>query len=688
MVQTVTIVTYKVKAIGIFAIIKIRVYQSMKKIQLAAFFLLFTKVLLAQSPLLIPDTLSGSNINLELRNDSIQFYPGTITQTMGVNGKILGPTLILYKHQNVTMNVTNKLTDTSTVHWHGMHVAPQNDGGPHTYILPNANWSPSFEVLDAASTYWYHPHLHMKTYDHVQKGIAGFIIVRDTIESKLALPRRYGVDDFPLVMQSKGVDASNQFITEHTALDTALFVNGTIKPYLNAPAQVIRLRVLNGSPERVYNIGFSDNKTFYQIGSDGGLLTAPVALTRLIIAPGERYEILVDLSSGLNQTIALMNYGAEIPNARYGAKQPGMGPGLTIPGYSSNPLNGANFTILTINVGNPTSNPITTIPSSLITHNPYLEASSNATRSLVFTTMGGITGPFVINGTHFDMDFVNMEIPFNNTEIWEVRNQTPIAHPLHIHNIQFYILTMNGVAPPLGMRGKKDVVLIPGGNATVRLITKFEDFYNDTLPYMYHCHMLSHEDEGMMGQFLVKSPCNLLKSSPTDVNAKIGDNVSFNVEVTDTTGVSYQWQGNTGFGFVDMQNLGQYSGVKSAKLSISQVSAANNNTLYRCVVKNSSCEITSNSVLLSVGTTGLNTFINSLNLTLYPNPANESISLQWRGKMDQAIVFVTDPLGKIVMKNSQIKNGEAINIHHLEAGIYIMTVQMNGHNKSIKFIKN
>jgi hypothetical protein len=106
------------------------------------------------------------------------------------------------------------------------------------------------------------------------------------------------------------------------------------------------------------------------------------------------------------------------------------------------------------------------------------------------------------------------------------------------------------------------------------------------------------------------------------------------------------------------------------------------------VVKNSSCEITSNSVLLSVGTTGLNTFINSLNLTLYPNPANEYISLQWRGKMDQAIVYVTDPLGKIVMKNSQIKNGEAINIQHLETGIYIMTVQMNGHNKSIKFIKN
>jgi hypothetical protein len=286
------------------------------------------------------------------------------------------------------------------------------------------------------------------------------------------------------------------------------------------------------------------------------------------------------------------------------------------------------------------------------------------------------------------MDIVNFQIPFNNTEVWEVRNQTPIAHPLHIHNIQFYILSVGGVAPPLAMRGKKDVVLIPGGNTIVRLITKFEDFYNDTLPYMYHCHMLSHEDEGMMGQFIVKSPCNLLKSSPTDVSAKAGDNVSFNVEVTDTNGVTYQWQGNTGFGFVDMQNLGQYSGVKTAKLSISQVSAANNNTLFRCVVKNSSCEITSNSVLLNVGTTGLNNALGGLNLTLFPNPANESISLQWRGKMDQATVLVADPLGKIVMENSQVKNGEAMNIQHLEAGIYFMTIQLNSHSKSIKFIKN
>jgi bilirubin oxidase len=427
-----------------------------------------------------------------------------------------------------------------------MHVAPENDGGPHIVIPPNTTWSPSFTVLDHASTYWYHPHLHEKTNEHVQKGIAGFIIVRDSEEASLNLPRTYGVDDIPLVIQTKAFNSNNQIIIA-SALDTALMVNGTIRPFKTVPAQVVRLRLLNGSSERLYNLGFNGNRTFYQIGSDGGLLTQPVAMTRLRLAPGERAEILVDLSGLQGQTHFLQNFGSELPNGIYGATQPGMGMGQVIPNYSQNPLNGGNYNILQLNVGPATSNPVSTIPGQMTTHNPWAESSSQQTRTLTFEPVnmgpGAINGPFMINMMPFDMMMINYYIPFENVEIWELRNQTPIAHPFHIHDVQFYILSINGAPPPPNMQGRKDVVLVPAGMGVVRFITKFETFYNDTLPYMYHCHMLTHEDDGMMGQFIVNSPNVNVEESVISQNViKVFPNPAHNrifVESKDLTGEFY-----------------------------------------------------------------------------------------------------------------------------------------------------
>jgi bilirubin oxidase len=205
-----------------------------------------------------------------------------------------------------------------------------------------------------------------------------------------------------------------------------------------------------------------------------------------------------------------MSFGSELPNGIYGAQQPGMGAGQSIPNYSLNPLNGNNFEVLEIQVIPPYNNPVTTIPSSLAQNNPWLEGNSNASRTLTFSpqTMGptAINGPFLINNALFDMNIINYTIPLNNTEIWTLQNNTPIAHPFHIHNVPFYILDINGAPPPPELSGRKDVVLVPGGQGKVRFITKFEDFANPDVPYMYHCHMLTHEDGGMMGQFIVYDP--------------------------------------------------------------------------------------------------------------------------------------------------------------------------------------
>ena len=171
------------------------------------------------------------------------------------------------------------------MHWHGLHVAAMNDGGPHQIIKPNTTWSPSFKVRNNASTFWYHPHGAGQTDPQVSKGLAWLFIVKDNDEATLALPRTYVVDDIPIIIQSKAFDDLKQ-IAIATDMDTALFVNGTLHPLATLPAQVIRLRLLNGSSLRSYNLGLSNGQTFYQIATDGGLIDSPVALTRLRISPG------------------------------------------------------------------------------------------------------------------------------------------------------------------------------------------------------------------------------------------------------------------------------------------------------------------------------------------------------------------------------------------------------------------
>jgi bilirubin oxidase len=478
--------------------------KKMNKYYLIA--LMIVQGTIAQNTLLIPSTLSGTDINLTLQNGTHQFYSGINTTTMGANGNILGPTLLLNKGDFVNFTVNNQLADITTIHWHGMHVSAENDGGPHTTIDPNTTWTPSFTILDKAATYWYHPHLHEKTNEHVSKGIAGLIIVKDDEEAILNLPRTYGVDDFPLVIQTKDFDANNEIVVPSNS-DDVVMVNATIDAALTVPEQVVRFRVLNGSSMRVFNIGLSGNKTFYQIASDGGLLSDNLPSTRLRLAPGERAEILVNFSGMNGQTVFLKSYASEFSNGIYGATNPGMGAGMTLNGYNPNPLNGTDFDIMQFNVGTVTAIPVTTIASPLVTITPIPEANSNVSRTITMSpaTMGQnqLNGNFYLNNVLFDINVINEIIPLNNTEIWSITNNSAIAHPFHIHDVQFYVLDRDGNTPPSSEQGRKDVILVKA-QETVRFIAKFEDF-SSTVPYMYHCHMLIHEDGGMMGQFVVES---------------------------------------------------------------------------------------------------------------------------------------------------------------------------------------
>ena len=466
--------------------------------------------LLAQNSLLIPGLIEGGPVTLDVQTGSHTFYEGISTDTYGANGPVLGPTVVLTQGEQADLTVINNLPDTTTMHWHGLHVASENDGGPFTAIAPGASWNPVFEVMDEAGTYWYHPHLHHSTNFQVSMGISGMIWVRDAEELALDLPRTYGVDEFPIIIQTKHFDEQSQIVSPSRA-DDVVMVNATLDAVLEVPAQVVRFHMLNASSERVFNLGLEGDETFQMIATEGGLLEAPLELQRLRMAPGERSEWLLNLTGRAGDTLRLMSFASEFAAGIYGATNPGMMAGQTMTDYSPNALNGSDFTVLTLVVNAAGDAPVTAVPTVLDPGNamPWTTDMADEERTLTMapTAMGfsALDGSFTINGLSFDHSVINYTIPLDNIEIWTITNNSPIGHPFHIHDVQFYILDRNGVPPVPEETGRKDVVFVPA-MTSVRFMCAFEDFANPDVPFMYHCHMLVHEDGGMMGSFVVVGP--------------------------------------------------------------------------------------------------------------------------------------------------------------------------------------
>lgn len=508
--------------------------QKVIQLSLLGLLILGNKLAIAQSynTLWIPDTLSGTTFNLNIKDTFAQIVnTGNQTITGGINGKFWGPTLFINKGDVVHMNVKNNLNDSTTVHWHGMHLPAVMDGGPHQIIPPGTLWQPYWEVKNDAGTYWYHPHLHEMSEEQMTKGLGGFMIVRDDVESKLALPRTYGVDDIPLVLSDRDISTTNQF--EVVPYGDSMMTNMTLRAQYTVPAQVVRFRILNGGVERSYNLGFSDGRSFQVIASDGGLLTAPVTVTKYLLHLGERIEILVDCSNDLGKSIDLKAYNSTLAQNVAGGDFFPNGP-------FANYLARKDFNVLHINVGAKTNNPILSVPTFLRTVTTIPAANATITRALTIsdTNIVGVNGvAFVINHKLFDYNYNNYDVPLNNTEIWQITSTSNFGHPFHIHDVEFNILSVDGVAPVAAQAGFKDVVFVPS-KSTVKFIAKFDDYADPLHPFMYHCHIALHEDEGMMGQFIVTDKTNSIKSInqsdfslyPNPANEKLY--ISFNNQET------------------------------------------------------------------------------------------------------------------------------------------------------------
>ena len=423
----------------------------------------------------IPPALHGNVFDLTVQPAQHEFFAGISTSTFAVSGSYLGPTLFLRNGSTVSINYTNTLNEIISMHGHGMHLPSVMDGTPHQAFSPGDTWSARYTVKQKACTNWYHPHTLDRTAVQVYKGIAGMIIVEDDESDALDLPKRYGADDIPLVLQDRVFDGNGQIVYAPSRMQImqgyvgdTFIANGAIEPTFNAEAKEIRFRILNGSNSSVYELGFSDGRNFKQIATDNAFLEAPVTMNRLLLSPAERAEIVVDFTGEKGQTLTLREY-------RH------------------------NKTFLHIDV-NKDAGSITTLPSAL-TALEHLDPSS-AVRTRTFTLEGRM-GSFSINGRSMDMNRIDERVPLNDIEIWEVTNTMGIDHNFHIHATHFMLLARNGSTNiAANEKGYIDTIFIPG-RESVKLIVKMTDYTDATVPYMYHCHFLEHEDNGMMGQFTV-----------------------------------------------------------------------------------------------------------------------------------------------------------------------------------------
>lgn len=448
----------------------------------------------------------GSGNRLEAIAATRDFGTGAVSDTLGYSQDYLGPLLRFQRGQTANIDVTNRTDAPITAHWHGMHVPGHLDGGPQLAFGPDETWSPELPVDHPAATLFYHSHVHGRTADQVYRGLAGMIIIDDP-DIDDPLPRDYGVNDFPLIVQDRSFDGAGRLAYDIGMMDlmqgfhgSEIIVNGAIRPKLTVPAGLVRLRLANGSNARMYDFSFTDGRVFHQVASDGGLLAAPVEMTSLSLAAAERAEIVVDFSDRSAVRLISRDVGS-------GGMMGGGGGGMMGGGTSGS----AMLEILSFEVGDTRNPGPTRLPDTLpaafvdlgepvrrrdFTLNMH---SGNMMGSMLNNLIGRDDQIMGINGSSYDMGRIDQNVPLGETELWRI-DADMAMHPFHVHGTSFQVVTQNGRSVDPARIGWKDVIHVQG---PTEILLRFDKRATAEAPFMYHCHILEHEDAGMMGQFTV-----------------------------------------------------------------------------------------------------------------------------------------------------------------------------------------
>jgi FtsP/CotA-like multicopper oxidase with cupredoxin domain len=426
-------------------------------------------------PILKPDRQTKTDVyyTVTAKQGQMNFKDGQATKTYGYNGSYLGPVIQINNGQTVHIKEVNDLPTKTTFHWHGAIISGKADGGPHDPLAAGKSRTIKFKVQQPAAMLWFHPHPSGQTGKQVYKGLAGLIYVNDANSKKLSIPKKYGVDDFPVVVQDRTFDKNNQFnykkdYNADGTLGENLLINGTLNPYINVSTNFVRLRLLNGSNARNYNFKLSNNQVMYKIAGDGSFLDKPVKIKKLQLSPGERAQVIVDTTK--------------------------------LPDNSELKLVTGGMNVLTMKLGARSSN-ISKIPNKLDNMQKLKQPTKDVNKEKL--VLSGMSKMVQINGKQFNPDRIDLHAKVGQQQIWTIQNKKEMMmnmiHPFHLHGVQFRILSINGKKPPLAQQGYLDTITLNPGDS-YKISFKFEK----KGLYMYHCHNLEHEENGMMGQILVQ----------------------------------------------------------------------------------------------------------------------------------------------------------------------------------------